>query len=74
MKLQRNVVYLTIIGSIASALIYAFCIFKWNPSPCSIWYKWNTYISNLTLGIWGSSIIVDYQNKCQKYELNEECV
>ena len=74
MKLQRNVVYLTIIGSIASALIYAFCIFKWNPSPCSIWYKWNTYISNLTLGIWGSSIIsffigiISY-NECRKKDM-----
>ena len=54
MKTQRNIIYITIICSVISALLYAFCVFDWNPSKCSGGYNWNTYISNLILGVWGS--------------------
>ena len=74
MKTQRNIIYITIICSVISALLYAFCVFDWNPSKCSGGYNWNTYISNLILGVWGSSIIsfivgvVSY-NECRRKDM-----
>jgi hypothetical protein len=56
-KVQRNIIYITVAGSIGSVLIYAYCVFCWNPCPNSICFKLNTYISNLIIGVWGSSII-----------------
>lgn len=57
MKIQRNIIYTTVIGSIVSALIYAYCVFQWNPVVQDKWYNWHTYISNMILGVWGSLII-----------------
>lgn len=57
MKIQRNIIYTMIIGSIVSALIYAYCVFQWNPNTGDKGYDLHTYISNIILGVWGSSII-----------------
>lgn len=57
MKIQRNIIYATVIGSIVSALIYAYCVFRWNPNIGDNGYDLHTYISNIILGVWGSSII-----------------
>lgn len=57
MKIQRNIIYATLIGSIVSALVYAYCVFQWNPDVETKGYELHTYISNLVLGVWGSSII-----------------
>ena len=57
MKIQRNIIYATVIGSIVSALIYAYCVFQWNPNMGDNGYDLHTYISNIILGVWGSSII-----------------
>ena len=57
MKIQRNIIYATVIGSIVSALIYAYCIFQWKPDIGDKGYDFHTYISNIILGVWGSSII-----------------
>lgn len=57
MKVQRNIIYVTAVGSIVAVLIYAYCVFFWNPCSNSIYYKCNIYVSNLIIGIWGSSII-----------------
>ena len=72
MKVYRNTIYITLLMSIISALIYAECI--WNVN-IGISGKWNQYISNMILGVWGSSIIslilgvVSYQ-ECRKNVLN----
>lgn len=57
MKIQRNIIYATVAGSVISALIYAYCVFQWNPNMGDKGYDLHTYISNIVLGIWGSSII-----------------
>lgn len=57
MKIQRNIIYVTVLGSVLSALIYAYCVFRWNPNAGDIGYTLYTYISNMVLGVWGSSII-----------------
>lgn len=57
MKIQRNIIYVTVIGSIVSALIYAYCVFQWNPDVGTQGNHLHTYISNIVLGVWGSSII-----------------
>ena len=57
MKIQLNIIYITLFTSIVSALIYAYCIFGWSVVQNSFADKCNNYISNIILGIWGSSII-----------------
>lgn len=57
MRIQRNTIYVTLMMSILSAIIYAYCIFGWTVEKSPVSYQWNTYVSNMILGIWGSSII-----------------
>lgn len=74
MKIQRNIIYLTVVTSLISLLVYAYCVFGWDLTKCESATKWNTYISNIVLGIWGSSIIslimsvVSY-GECRRKEL-----
>ena len=57
MKIQRNIIYATVLVSVASALVYAYCVFQWKPDMGDKRYDLHVYISNMILGIWGSSII-----------------
>lgn len=57
MKIQRNTIYITLIASVFSVLLYAVCVFGWNPPQSSACYSWHTFISNLVIGIWGGAIV-----------------
>ena len=59
--------------TIVSAVIYTYCIFGWN-EVCITSLKWNTYISNLCLGIWGSSIISLFIGFISYKESRKKCV
>ena len=51
MKVNRDTIYITLLLTIFSALVYAYCVF-WGVES-----DWNTYISNIILGVCGSSIV-----------------
>lgn len=74
MKIQRNTIYVTLIMSILSAMIYAYCIFGWESEKSTILCQWNTYISNLILGIWGSSIISLFIGFVSYKECRKKCL
>jgi hypothetical protein len=75
MKTQRNIIYITLSLAIISLLVYMICVYLWLPnSICG--HRWNTFISNLDLGIWGSSIIslvISYisYNDCRKVSMEK---
>ena len=73
MKANRNTIYITLFMTIVSALIYTYCIFGWN-AVCITSSKWNTYISNLCLGIWGSSIISLFIGFTSYKESRKKCM
>ena len=73
MKANRNTIYITLFMTIVSAVIYTYCIFGWN-EVCITSLKWNTYISNLCLGIWGSSIISLFIGFISYKESRKKCV
>ena len=51
MKVNRDTIYITLLLTIFSALVYAYCVF-WGVES-----DWNTYISNIILGVCSSSIV-----------------
>lgn len=44
MRIQRNTIYVTLMMSILSAIIYAYCIFGWAVEKSPVSYQWNTYV------------------------------
>lgn len=52
MKIQKNIIYITLFCSVVSVLIYAICVFYRFGN-----YKVGEFVSSLILGVWGSSII-----------------
>lgn len=56
-KIQRNTIYITLVASVFSVVLYTVCIFFWNPQQSSPCYDWHTFISNLVIGIWGGAIV-----------------
>ncbi len=57
MKTQKRTVYVMIILSILCAGLYAICVFLWKTDETSTCSSIKTYISNIILGLLGSSVI-----------------
>lgn len=57
MNMQKRTLYTMMISSFICILIYAICVFIWNPIETSGCFLIKTFISNIILGLLGSSII-----------------
>ncbi len=57
MKVQRNIIYILLIGLGITTILYAGCIFEWNTQGCVTGIKWKEFLSSLLVGIWGSAFV-----------------
>lgn len=57
MNMQKRTFYTMIVSSLICILIYAVCVFIWKPIEASASFLVKTFISNIILGLLGSSII-----------------
>lgn len=57
MCMQKRTVYVMIISSILCLFVYTLCIFLWRPDEESVYFLIRTYVSNIILGLLGSSVV-----------------
>lgn len=72
MKTQRNIIYITMGLIIVCITAYAGCVFGWSPIENSMADNWKVFLSNIIIGILGSSIvslfigIMSYKNDAER--------
>ena len=57
MNMQKRTVYIMIISSILCLFVYTLCVFLWRTDNESVCFLIKTYISNIILGLLGSSAV-----------------
>ncbi len=57
MNMQKRTIYVMIVSSIVCIIIYSICLFVWRPNSGTNEYLINIFVSNIILGLLGSSVI-----------------